>query len=137
VEAIWGRDLANRLREQLLSAASPKAALAALEAWLLDISHERACHPAVAFALNAFHSSPSVAKISNVTNSISLSSKRFIEKFETEVGLTPKRYCRLLRFQLAVAKTHGAAPLDWAQLALDCGYFDRLISFTNSASPQA
>jgi transcriptional regulator GlxA family with amidase domain len=79
----------------------------------------------VSFALDAFRSSPSVAKISDVTGVISLSPRRFIERFETEVGLTPKRYCRLLRFQMAVARAHSAAHLDWAQLALDCGNFDQ------------
>ena len=42
-----------------------------------------------------------------------------------EIGVTPKRYCRLLRFQQVVAKTHGAKNLNWAELALVCGYFDQ------------
>jgi AraC-like DNA-binding protein len=125
VEALWGSQVANRLREQLLAAASPSGALRVLEAWLLEIWHDRTCHPAVSFALDAFHSSPSIARISDITSVISLSPKRFIEKFEVEVGVTPKRYCRLLRFQLAVAKAHCATPRDWTQLALDCGYFDQ------------
>ena len=124
-EHIWGRELTSRLREQLLAATNANAALAAMEAWLLDIWYARSCHPAVDFALKIFHSSPSVATIRQVTDAISLSSRRFIEKFEMQVGLTPKRYCRLLRFQSAVANAHGPAPLDWAQLALDCGYFDQ------------
>jgi len=125
VEDLWGKRPANQLREQLLAAASPNAALNVLEAWLLQIWVQRPCHPAVYFALDAFHSSPSIARISDVTGAISLSPRRFIEKFEAEVGVTPKRYCRLLRFQSAVAKAHCASPLDWTQLALDCGYFDQ------------
>lgn len=125
VEELWGNEASSSLREQLLSAVSPTAALAALEKWLLAAWLQRVCHPAVSFALDAFRSSPSVGKISEVTGVISLSPRRFIERFETEVGLTPKRYCRLLRFQMAVARAHSAAHLDWAQLALDCGYFDQ------------
>jgi len=125
VEDLWGKAVADRLREQLLDAASPDAALNVLEEWLLETWLERSCHPAVCFALDAFLCSPSVARVSDVTGVISLSPRRFIEKFEAEVGLTPKRYCRLLRFQSAVKKAHRATPIDWTQLALDCGYFDQ------------
>jgi AraC-like DNA-binding protein len=56
---------------------------------------------------------------------IAMSSKRFIERFKADVGVTPKRYCRLLRFQRVVSHAHQSAPTDWAGLALDCGYFDQ------------
>jgi AraC-like DNA-binding protein len=124
-EDLWGRAVSNRIRERLLAAANPAEALCAIEGCLLDIWRERVCHPAVAFALHAFRASPTMSRIQDITDAISLSPKRFIEKFEAEVGLTPKRYCRLLRFQQAVTKAHRTASLDWAELALDCGYFDQ------------
>jgi AraC-like DNA-binding protein len=125
LEDLWGRGRSNRLREELLAATTPEAALDVVEAWLLGSWRGRPCHPAVAFALHRFHSSPAVPPIRTITDAISFSPKRFIERFEAEVGLTPKRYCRLLRFQRAVATAHGTGSLDWTQLALDCGYFDQ------------
>jgi AraC-like DNA-binding protein len=124
-ENLWGRGVANRIRERLLAATNPTEALREMEVCLLEIWRERVCHPAVAFALDTFRASPTVSRVQDITDAISLSPKRFIEKFEAQVGLTPKRYCRLLRFQQAVAKAHRATPLDWAELALDCGYFDQ------------
>jgi AraC-like DNA-binding protein len=115
----------NRLREQLLAAASPGEALSQLENWLFEMWLQRTGHPAVRFALEAFHSSPAIARIRDVTDMISLSPKRFIQKFEMEVGLTPKRYCRLRRFQSAISKAHRMTQIEWTQLALDCGYFDQ------------
>ena len=41
-----------------------------------------------------------------VTDAVGLSAKRFIERFKSEVGLTPKRYCRVLRFQQVLAQAH-------------------------------
>jgi AraC-like DNA-binding protein len=79
----------------------------------------------VAFAIAEFHAEPSLTRIDAVKEALSLSPKRFIERFKTEVGVTPKRYCRLLRFQQAVAKTHGARNVNWAELSLACGYFDQ------------
>ena len=44
--------------------------------------------------------------------------------FEARVGLTPKRFARLLRFQRVIA--HAArGRADWARVAADCGYYDQ------------
>ena len=42
-----------------------------------------------------------------------------------EVGLTPKHYCRIRRFQRAVTLANCGRHVDWPQVALDCGYFDQ------------
>ena len=125
LEALWSPVDARRLRDQLLRSVGAQAVLDVLEKWLLAHLRDRARHPAVAFALAQFQAQPSVSRIAAVKQAIALSPKRFIERFKAEVGVTPKRYCRLLRFQRAVAEAHAARPLDWAQLALDCGYFDQ------------
>ena len=125
LEFLWGRQPVQRLRDQLLSAASPDAALDTLEATLKQMWRQKAVHPAVEFALSTFRAHPSVARVREVTDEIALSSRRFIERFKADVGVTPKRYCRLLRFQCVVSRAHQSAPTDWTGLALDCGYFDQ------------
>ena len=42
-----------------------------------------------------------------------------------EVGMTPKRYCRVRRFQRALALANRGRQVDWNRVALDCGYFDQ------------
>ena len=42
-----------------------------------------------------------------------------------EVGLSPKAWCRVQRFQQAVRLLHAGADLRWAELALECGYYDQ------------
>ena len=71
-----------------------------------------------------------------MTHEIALSPKRFIERFKADVGVTPKRYCRLLRFQGVVSRAHngGQTPIDWAALALNCGYVDQAHSSARSGS---
>jgi AraC-like DNA-binding protein len=124
LELMWGRTSVEQLREQLLAANAPDSALDVLEAGLLSAWRDRASHPAVAFALRSFRATPSLARLQTVTDAIGLSPKRFIERFKTEVGVTPKRYCRLLRFQRAVQLAYKHE-VNWAQLAVDCGYFDQ------------
>ena len=125
LEFLWGRSSVQRVRDQLLSAASPDAALDKLEAALEQVWREKIAHPAVLYALRTFRADPAVARVRKVTDEIALSPKRFIERFKADVGVTPKRYCRLLRFQRVVGQAHRSAPADWAGLALDCGYFDQ------------
>lgn len=45
--------------------------------------------------------------------------------FASEVGLTPKLYCRIRRFQQAREAVRNLGATDWTTVALDCGYFDQ------------
>jgi AraC-like DNA-binding protein len=63
--------------------------------------------------------------VRQVANSLGVSHKHFIELFRREVGLTPKRFCRVRRFQqtLVEIKTHRV--VDWAEVASGAGYYDQ------------
>ena len=65
---------------------------------------------------------PSVAE---VVDKAGFSQRRFIQLFGEQVGLTPKIFSRVSRFQRVVQIAHGAREIDWADLALDCGYYDQ------------
>jgi AraC-like DNA-binding protein len=60
-----------------------------------------------------------------VTRRVGLSQRRFIQVFAAEVGLTPKSYCRVRRFQKARESVRNVEAPDWARVAIDCGYFDQ------------
>ena len=68
---------------------------------------------------------PSVVAVSQVADQLGLSHKHFIDCFRAQVGLTPKRFCRVRRFQRALAGIGAGGAVDWAQLACACGYFDQ------------
>jgi AraC-like DNA-binding protein len=125
LEAIWGAGRTAALRERLLEGSSIDAKLDALEAALQEIWTPPGLHPAVTFALATFDRAPLTTSIAAVTGVIGLSAKRFIERFKTEVGMTPKRYCRIRRFQRALTLANRGSQVDWTGVALDCGYFDQ------------
>ena len=108
-----------------LKAAVSTQTLDALEAVLQEMWRPPGLHPAVAYALAAFDRAPRTTSIGAVTDAIGLSAKRFIERFTIQVGLTPKRYCRIRRFQRAVTMANGGCRVGWTRVALDCGYFDQ------------
>jgi AraC-like DNA-binding protein len=125
LDLLWSRADAARLRERILESRCDDTALAAMEEVLREMWRPPGLHPAIRFALTAFERAPHTTSIAEVTNAIGLSAKSFIERFKMEVGVTPKRFCRILRFQRAVAHAHQGSEVDWTEVALDCGYFDQ------------
>ena len=41
------------------------------------------------------------------------------------MGLTPKSFSRVQRFQRVLRKVHRLPSIDWADVALECGYYDQ------------
>jgi AraC-like DNA-binding protein len=125
LEAIWGRS-ALELEERLLHAHDAAARFRLLEAAL----RARACsplerHPAVGFALRAFQGTPHLVSVADVTDRVGLSSRRLGQLFADEVGLAPKLFSRIQRFQRALRAIRRGSSPDWAELALSCGYYDQ------------
>ena len=123
--SLWGRQRISDLREQLLESDHPDAQLDVIERALREMLQSAGVHPAITYALAAFDQAPLTATIGSVTDAIGMSAKRFIERFKTEVGLSPKRYCRIRRFQRALARAHCGHLVDWSQVALESGYYDQ------------
>jgi AraC-like DNA-binding protein len=125
LDEIWGRARTARLRERLLASRTLDAMLDVLDATLCESWTRRSLHPAVSYALGVFDRGPEANSVAAVTQRVGLSAKRFIERFKAEVGITPKRYCRVHRFQRALTEMGRSNRVDWTSVALDCGYFDQ------------
>lgn len=125
LETLWGSS-ANLLREQLLAASTPQACFHILEQTLLRrMSQHHFWHPAIAFALSELQNPVHSCTISEITEQIGLSSRRFIQLFTNAVGLTPKQFYRVRRFQEVLHLIENRKPLSWTDIALECGYFDQ------------
>jgi transcriptional regulator GlxA family with amidase domain len=82
----------------------------------------RGLHPAIAQALERFESYDSVD--TEVKRS-GYSHRHFIALFRTSVGLAPKAYCRVLRFQRALHRGGSQSTDSWVTVAQDSGYSDQ------------
>jgi len=122
LDALWGRAAAE-MRERLLASPTPECKFRTLEACLLEqLARPLERHPAVGFGIQELRGSGPVAR---VVDKVGLSQRRFIQLFDTQVGLTPKVFGRVSRFQRVVHTVHKADEVDWAGVALDCGYYDQ------------
>jgi AraC-like DNA-binding protein len=119
---LWGRDGAV-LRERLLSAATPEDRIRQFEAALL----ERARRPlerddAVVSAAAALHRGASVGA---AADRLGWTPKRLGRAFAEQIGLAPKRFARVRRFQRVVRAASRIGAPDWARLAVEIGYHDQ------------
>jgi AraC-like DNA-binding protein len=119
---LWGSPGAT-LRERLLAQSTPMARLQILASELA----RRAIRPLerraeIDYALRRLARVPD-APIADLCEHVGLSPRRFTRLFSLEVGLTPKLYARIRRFDGVLRLMHGA--LDWSEIAQHCGYFDQ------------
>ena len=114
----------REIEERLALAGSAEQRLALFESVLAArLPRVRGMHPAVAEALAGFDARSSVK---SVVDRSGYSHRRFVALFREAVGLSPKRYSRVLRFRAALARLAGRpAPPPWADLALEAGYSDQ------------
>lgn len=122
LDNLWG-GAAEETRERLSTCASPEEQLALFETLLAArLPRVRGLHPAVAYALERFTDTDDVREVVRQTG---YSHRRFIQLFIQAVGLTPKLYCRVNRFQRVLDRIVSRPDEHWADRALDAGYSDQ------------
>jgi AraC-like DNA-binding protein len=114
----------NRLAERLHDAVTAEERVKRMEA-ALRLLPVRASHPAVANAVARICASPAHVKVLELAREHGLSFRRFNLLFRREVGLSPKQFTRVRRFQ-TVRQTLARNPhIEGSHLATTHGYADQ------------
>jgi AraC-like DNA-binding protein len=129
LDLVWG-SRGTQLRDLLRDVVSVGEKFRVLEATLLQFmqrgaEHRLPMHPSVQYALGEFRRGPHIRGVIDVTKEAGLSRRRLSQLFREQVGITPKLYCRLLRFRQVVRQIASGGPVDWADVALAGGYCDQ------------
>jgi AraC-like DNA-binding protein len=126
LDELWGEKRARRLLELLSEAKTVDQKFQLLERWLMWIAgRPLKHHAAVSLALKEFQADPGLYTSARIARETNLSQRRFIELFRDEVGMTPKLFCRVQRFQNVITTIQDRAAVDWVDLALSLGYSDQ------------
>lgn len=129
LDDVWNA-AARDLRERLLELATPAARLRCMESFLrerlasavpLRGMQRRAEIPFALWLL----SRRTASSVREIARQMGWSERRFSQVFREEVGLAPKTWLRVQRFQRAVQQLYAGVDVRWAELALDCGYYDQ------------
>ena len=120
---LWGPPAARDLRDRMLAAPTPHAALLTLQSVLA----QRAARPleadsGILAAAAALGRGAGVAEVSDRLGTTTGSLRR---RFAERMGLTPKRYGRIRRLHRLLDGVVGHSDVDWSRAAADSGYFDQ------------
>jgi AraC-like DNA-binding protein len=122
---VWGPS-GSDLRERLCGLSTHQEQFQVMEEVLTDrLRCSRNGHLAVALALNEFGPYGTGASVRDVARDAGMCQRRFSKVFADQVGLTPKVFCRILRFQRVRTLASQSEKPDWARIASTCGYFDQ------------
>ena len=116
---------ADRLLNDVCSERGEHAQMLAVERYLnRKLTNAELAHPAVRFAVEQL-SRDEGARVRQIQLATGLSHTRFIQLFREHVGLTPKLFARVRRFRTLLGHIKKGIPVNWVEVATDCGYFDQ------------
>ena len=122
LEDVWGPG-AEDARAQLLEAVGHARRLSVLEALLAArLQHLHSLHPAMAHALQGIRAGRAVGE---VTARSGYSHRHFVSVFRGAVGLSPKEYSRVLRFQQVLKLARSAQTWALVDIAAAAGFSDQ------------
>ena len=113
----------RRLEARLRRAASLSERIGCLEAFLLDKLLNHAVDPRLSRALQLVYEAEGDLAVSRLAGEVRVSLRTLVRLFETWVGLSPKRFVRVVRFQSALRALER--PASGADLAARLGYSDQ------------
>ena len=130
LDRVWGSQ-ALVWREQLLEARGGAAKLRLLESILRQ--RLRAARPASVPSGRVNHAIQRLEQeqaghplaIAALADELGISHKHLISEFRRSVGLTPKTFGRIRRFQGVLGRVHAQKRVEWADVACVCGYYDQ------------
>ncbi|HSP98727.1 MAG TPA: helix-turn-helix domain-containing protein, partial [Candidatus Dormibacteraeota bacterium] len=124
LDQLVGR-VARELVDRLQGAASIGERFQLVHDWVrVRVCRTRAIEPAVAWSAAQIERSAGNVPIADLRAETGLSKTRLVSRFREQIGFSPKRYARVLRFRRALALLHqGALPA--VEVALEAGYYDQ------------
>jgi len=97
----------------------------AAEQWLAVILNGRRVDESVGHASRLLITARGQMRIDDVVRRSGLSARQFQRRFAQQVGLTPKSYARLIRFDRVLVMRHDAPARPWTDILHELGYFDQ------------
>tara|TARA_R110002072_G_scaffold64_13_gene490 strand:- start:26774 stop:27640 length:867 start_codon:yes stop_codon:yes gene_type:complete len=128
VEAVLGTNLGNatlKLRDSLLQAANPAAKFDHAQTFLAEHTRTQDAADAIVADIVLAIIENSTTQLKNIIGDCGYSQKQIIHHFKTRVGLTPKAFQRIVRFNEILPKIMEQQSVSWNKISIECDYFDQ------------
>lgn len=125
LDCIWGTG-ANTLRETILHEPCIDKRFSILENFFLQKGRNRMENNVlVHYSVSQLSGSPQMWTIKHLSDKTGITQKHLITLFKKYVGLSPKMFSRVFKFQKVIHLIEQQKKIDWSMLAYECGYFDQ------------
>ncbi|WP_343073580.1 helix-turn-helix domain-containing protein [Pyxidicoccus fallax] len=129
LDTLWGPD-GGRLRERLAEAPSVTVRRHLVEEALLErLRGSDVFEPPSAYlvrrAVRLVSEARELPRVEGLARGLGISTRQLRRAFEDVVGVGPKEFTRLVRFQRAVRAWRHATEPDWGAIAAATGYYDQ------------
>lgn len=115
----------HSLRDQLLNIQDVQSKFSVAEHFLKKRLLDQSPPEAIVNISKLIAINPQIGTLKWISDNSGYSQKHFISLFKKYVGLTPKAFQKVMRFQKAIHDLETMQSINWTRLALDCGYFDQ------------
>lgn len=113
------------MREQLFAAATSRDKFDVADEWLSANFDRSLSPPQSIIDIVALLQSQLAAKLNEIVESFDGTQKHLIAQFKKYIGITPKQFQRVLRFNDVFVQMQGDQFLSWSDIAYRCGYSDQ------------
>ena len=125
LDSIWGNEV-NSIREAILHQPCIDKRFSILENYFLQKGKNKMeNHVLVHYSVNQLTQSPQMWTIKALSDKTGVTQKHLITLFKKYVGLSPKMFSRIYKFQKVIHLIEQQKKIDWSMLAYECGYFDQ------------
>ncbi|MBO0321544.1 AraC family transcriptional regulator [Muricauda sp. CAU 1633] len=115
-----------KLHKKLKLLDGPEQKFDEIEKWLKNrLKKDDLYTDIIQFALEQIENSPTEMSIGEITAKTGYSPKQFIQIFKKYVGITPKQFHRIKRFNEILTAVENDEKISWTIIAADCGYYDQ------------
>ncbi len=114
--------------EQLCEAKSMNEMCLLTDTYLLSYLHKQKAltyNDSMTFISNEIQKNKGIVNIDKLAYNANMSLRTFERRFIDQVGLSPKLFCNITRFNHALDLKIKFPQLDWTSVALTCGYYDQ------------
>ncbi|MDT4968414.1 MAG: hypothetical protein QOJ64_3151 [Acidobacteriota bacterium] len=124
-DLLWGNDFAF-LREKLMEIKEVELRFRLLEDFLVSKFQSRLLsNPCIEYALGEIIRQPDQINLGKLSQKVGYSQRHFIDMFSRQVGITPKAYLKIIRFQKVIREVEQSREVNWSAISQDCGFYDQ------------
>ncbi|MBK8503875.1 MAG: AraC family transcriptional regulator [Saprospiraceae bacterium] len=82
-------------------------------------------NPFTDFVISKIIDRPHHCCLSDISDQVGYSQKHVIKIFKANVGVTPKEFLKIIRFQKAIQDIEERRVVSWTSISDDCGFYDQ------------